>query len=550
MKTDIDLGVHIPKRALISVSDKTALDQLAPVLSSLGVEIIASGGTARFLGSLGIPTTPIESVTGNPEAFGGRMKTLSFAIGSSLLFRRGHAHDEKEAAQLGIHPIDLVVCNLYPFEEARDRFLAKEASVDELIENIDVGGPTMVRAAAKNHAHVAVLTNPAQYASLLLQLRERGGTTLALRRQLAREAFALSAHYEAAIAEGLEMAFQSDDQPADTDGPPPLARALGPWQQARPLRYGENPHQPAWVLAKKLGQGLAGAHPLQGKDLSYNNLLDADAALRCASDLATLSQEISNKEFSSGVVIVKHGNPCGMTLGPDPLTALARAWKCDPVSAFGGILAFTDKMTGACAQWLSDKFTEVIVAPSYSAEALEIFAKKKNVRLLAVPLLKDGQVPAPMVRAIDGGLLLQAEDHHLDAEFNVVTKAPFFSGGLELARFATVAAKHLKSNAIALAKRDRSGLFLAGAGMGNPNRLVSVEQAAAKAREIGEDDLSKAVLASDAFFPFADGIEMAAKYGVKTVVQPGGSIKDKDVVEACDRLGVCMALTGRRHFRH
>lgn len=518
-------------RALVSVSDKTGLDKLAAALHAAGVEIISSGGTLKYLAECHIPAIPIEQVTGNPESFGGRMKTISFQVASGILYRRDHAEDVKEAAALGIRPIDLVVCNLYPFEETAK----SNPSFDALIENIDIGGPTLIRAAAKNHAHVAVVTDPAQYDAVLADLATlQGSISAALRQKLCLVAFRHTARYDGLIAAKLEDIWDA----------PEKTIVITP-EGAKTLRYGENPHQTSRVHACPFHAGIAGAVPLQGKELSYNNLLDADAAWRSCGDAAA----VTTADFPAVVSIIKHLSPCGIAAAQTPLKALQMAWAGDPVSSFGGILCFNKMVDADCAGWLTDKFVEVIVAPGFTPDALAAFAAKPNLRLLAVPVY-DGRDMRPMVRSISGGYVVQQEDTGADADFSPVTANPFPPARNTLARFGVMACKHLKSNAIGLFKETAEGFSMIGAGMGNPNRLVSMKQAVEKAAENGHTDLSDALLVSDAFFPFADNIQIAAAAGIRYIVQPGGSVKDKDVIKACEEQDISMAFTGRRHFRH
>jgi phosphoribosylaminoimidazolecarboxamide formyltransferase/IMP cyclohydrolase len=515
--TNVDI-----KRALISVSDKTGLEALAKALAAKGVEIISSGGTGKFLKDHGLDYTPIEKVTGNPECFGGRMKTLSFQVSSAILFRRDNADDVKQAAELKIAPIDLVVCNLYPFEETAK----KSDDWAEIVENIDIGGPTLIRAAAKNHKHVAVVTDPAQYDLIL-----SGKTDTATCERLALAAFQHTARYDGMIAAKFEEKFAVE----------PRTLVVAP-AGAVTLRYGENPHQKAWVYKDPFNPGIASAEPLQGKELSYNNLLDADAAWRSCGDIVSPS-------FPFAVSIIKHLSPCGLALAKTQVEALEQAWAGDPVSSFGGIVAFNTEVEEATAKWLSDKFVEVIVAPAYAKPALAVFAAKKNLRLLAVPNYT-GTYKPPMLRSISGGWVVQQEDTGADTEFKTATKAPFPADKMPLAQFGIMAGKHLKSNAISIVAETPKGFCMIGAGMGNPNRVVSMHQAVEKARENGHTDLSSAVLVSDAFFPFPDNIDIAQAAGIRNIVQPGGSIKDKDVIAACDAAGIAMVMTGRRHFRH
>jgi phosphoribosylaminoimidazolecarboxamide formyltransferase/IMP cyclohydrolase len=520
------------QRALFSVSDKDGVVGFARFLHERGVEILGTGGTMKRLTEAGIPVTPMEKVTGNPEAFGGRMKTISFPFASALLYRRDNPEDVATARKMGVEPVDLVVCNLYPFQEARKR----NAPDPELVEEIDVGGPTMIRAAAKNHAHVAVATSPDQYAKLMAEIEAaEGGLTLATRKRLAVRAFQLLSTYDAAIASELAHRYLGEE-----------SHVLS-LDHGKKLRYGENPHQGAVFYRDPTFGGetsIASADILQGKALSYNNLLDADAALRSASDAWH-----SIGAARTVVSIVKHLNPCGLASGRSALEALELAWEGDPVSAFGGILCFTTPVTRECAEWLGDKFVELVVAPAVDADALAVFAKKKNLRVLLCPPRKP-EIRERMIRSVLGGVLVQDEDEGLDTEFKSVTKLSFPNEKLALASFGVMANKHLRSNAIALVREHKNGNFqLVGAGMGQPNRLDSIRSLAGP-RAKAKGPVGDLLLVSDAFFPFADGVEAAGELGVKLVVQPGGSIRDEEVIAAADKLGMAMAFTGRRHFRH
>lgn len=516
------------KRALLSVSDKTHLDKLALFLHQLGVEIISTGGTATFLKNLNIPMTPIEQVTHNPEAFGGRIKTLSFQIMSSLLFRRQNSSDLHQAQTLGIAPIDLVVCNLYPFEQA----MKAQANFEELIENIDIGGPTMIRAAAKNMDDVLVCVDPLDYDQLIHHLNSfHGCCHLDLRKQMALKAFQMTAHYDSLISATLEERLGNEGRQT----------YYFKIDKNNELRYGENPHQKAYTVSLS-DKGLINAKPLQGKSISYNNFLDADAALRSCADIKSVAPHLHC------VTIIKHSNPCGAAACINALQALKMAWASDPISSFGGILCLSCDVTQELATWLSDKFVEVILAPSFSLEAKQIFASKKNLRLLELPIEYNPQ--DMMFRSLSGGLVIQQEDYGVDQEFSIVTQKGWNSSMLHLARFGAMVTKHLRSNAIALFYQNESGMAISGAGMGNPNRLISHQQAFDKARQNNHTDLSSHLLVSDAFFPFADNIELANEAGIRFIVQPGGSIKDSEVINACDRYGITMAFTKRRHFRH
>lgn len=520
------------KTALISVTDKTELVPLAQTLVEKGVKLISTGGTAKALMVAGFPVTPVEELTGNPEAFGGRMKSISFEIASGLLFRRGHAQDEIEATQLNIPKIDLVICNLYSFE----KYTNQNIEEDKLVEEIDIGGPLMIRAAAKNYRAVSVLTNPSQYSEFIAHFKEWSGSTLELRQKLASEAFDRIARYDIAIAEELGERFQSDR----TD-------KFFSFSKVQDLRYGENPHQKStwydWNNSKY--PGLGQAKILQGKELSYNNLLDADAAWKVVSEVQAV--------FSKGVTaaVVKHGNPCGLSYGANPLATLTEAWNGDPVSAFGGIIALSTEVTLEVAQFFDEKFIEILMAPSFTEEAKNHLVKKKNVRILELPL-KPKNSHEKILRSFQGGILMQDEDELID-EVSIQackTKTLFTSEQLPLIQFGIIACKYLKSNGIALVGIRNGALTLEGAGMGQPNRLDSLKLLAAHRAEKKDASFSDMVLISDAFFPFADSIEAAQEVGVKYIVQPGGSIRDKEVIAKADEFGMAMLFTGTRHFRH
>lgn len=522
------------RRALLSVSNKDGIVDVAKALSEQKVEIISSGGTRKVLEQAGVSVTPIEKVTGNPEAFGGRMKTLSFQVSSSLLFRRNHEEDIEQAKNLEIEPIDLVICNLYPFNE-----VAKTGgALADLIENIDIGGPTMVRAAAKNYHSVCVLTDPGQYHGFLDAFSKGDGDVgPELRQQYSLAAFHHTAGYDSMISEVLAK---------QTCGEKTFFHGDLSHENTRETRYGENPHQKGFVVASlntKSRVSLAEAPCLQGKELSYNNYLDADASWRCNSDLHMLDKT------KNWVTVVKHSNPCGASGRNSQLNALQDAWAGDPISAFGSIISFNKEVLKESAEFITSRFVEVVIAPSFSTEALEVFSKKKNLRLVELPPEEVG-FDDLMVRTIDGGFVVQEEDNGTEECIETVVGEHSSLADDTLMRFGLKLTKHLKSNAISLVAKKEEGYQLLGAGMGNPNRLVSLEQAVHKAKENGFDDLEQAILFSDAFFPFRDNIDKAASYGVKAIVQPGGSIKDNEVKEACEQLGLAMAFTGMRHFRH
>jgi phosphoribosylaminoimidazolecarboxamide formyltransferase/IMP cyclohydrolase len=527
-------GIVPIKRALLSLSDKSGLDELAQGLAKAGVELVSTGGTAARLRELGHPVRDISDLTGFPEMMDGRVKTLHPNVHGGLLAVRDNADHVAAMTTHGIGAIDLVIVNLYPFEAT----VAKGASRDEIIENIDIGGPSMVRSAAKNHEFVAVVTELADYPELLDQLGRQGGTDLAFRRRLAAKAYARTAAYDSMIASWFAFADQKTAYP-DT------RFIVG--KKAQELRYGENPHQKA-ALYLPLGPSTAGvaqARQVQGKELSYNNLNDANAALELAA------------EFRDGpptVAIVKHANPCGVASGSSLLDAWNQALACDSVSAFGGIVAVNRTLDGATAEAICDIFTEVVVAPDADEAAVAAFARKKNLRLLLTGGLPDPARGGQSVAVIAGGLLLQDRDNGMldPAMLKTVTKRAPTERELKDCLFAWTVAKHVKSNAIVYAKDGAT----AGIGAGQMNRRDSARIAAIKAREAAETHgwpeprtIGSAV-ASDAFFPFADGLLAAVEAGATAVIQPGGSIRDEEVIAAADEAGLAMVFTGMRHFRH
>jgi phosphoribosylaminoimidazolecarboxamide formyltransferase/IMP cyclohydrolase len=496
------------RRALLSVYDKTGLVDLARGLGDLGWELLSSGGTAQALTDAGIATTPVEEVTGSPEMLGGRVKTLHPKIHGGILADRSKAQHLADLEANGIAPIDLVVCNLYPFTS------------DPSIELIDVGGPTMVRAAAKNHAHVGVVVDPADYDGVLEELRADGSLSDDTRRRLALAAFAHTSAYDAAIVEWL-----SEDEALPAFLNVPLVRAQS-------LRYGENPHQ-LGARYRRVGDHGWWDEAIQhgGKELSYLNLYDAEAAWRLVHDLGD----------DPAVVIVKHANPCGVALSADITEAYKEAHDCDPVSAFGGIVAINRPVPAALAEALAPIFTEVVVAPSYEPDALAALTAKKNLRVLEAP--PPGKARFDL-RSIDGGLLVQEPDRFdsTPASWKVVTKVVPTAEQWRDLELAWRVCAHVKSNAIVYAAGGRA----VGIGAGQQNRVDSARIAATKAagRAVG------GACASDAYFPFRDGLDTAVEAGVATVVQPGGSIRDEEVIAAADEHGIAMVLTGERHFRH
>jgi phosphoribosylaminoimidazolecarboxamide formyltransferase/IMP cyclohydrolase len=522
------------RRALISLSDKSGLDELAAALAKAGVELVSTGGTAAKLRDLGHAVRDISDLTGFPEMMDGRVKTLHPKVHGGLLAVRDNAEHVAAMEDHAIGAIDLVVVNLYPFEQT----VMRGAPRNEIIENIDIGGPSMVRSAAKNHEFVAIVTDSADYAELAGEIDAQGGTTLAFRRKLAAKAYARTAAYDSMIASWFAFADQQIAYP-DT------RFIVG--NKAMELRYGENPHQKA-ALYLPMGpstHGVAQARQVQGKELSYNNLNDANAALELAA------------EFRDGpptVVIVKHANPCGVASADSLLDAWKQSLACDSVSAFGGIVAVNRKLDGATAEAICDIFTEVVVAPEADEAAIAAFARKKNLRLLLTGAMPDPARGGQTVAVIAGGLLIQDRDNGMltNDMLKVVTKREPTGQELKDCQFAWTVAKHVKSNAIVYAKDGAT----AGIGAGQMNRRDSARIAAIKAREAAETHgwaeprTVGSAVASDAFFPFADGLLAAVEAGATAVIQPGGSIRDEEVIAAADEAGLAMLFTGIRHFRH
>ena len=517
------------RRALISVSDKSGLVSFAAALAARGVEILSTGGSAAALRAAGIAVVEVSEHTGFPEILDGRVKTLVPQIHGGLLGRRDSPAHVAQMNEHGIAPIDLLAVNLYPFEAT----VARGAGAEDCVENIDIGGPALIRAGAKNHDFVAVLTEPDQYAEVLAELESQGGTSLGLRRRLAGAAYARTAAYDSAIAAWF----------AGERGevfPPRLAFA-GTLRQA--LRYGENPHQQAAFYLTAPRAGVATATQVQGKGLSYNNLNDTDAAYECVAEFDAPT-----------VVIVKHANPCGVASAGSLAAAWDAALRCDPVSAFGGIVAVNRTLDGAAAEKIAAIFTEVIIAPDADDAARAILARKKNLRLLLAGGLPDPAAPGMMFRSVAGGFLAQTRDAgRVEAgTLTVVTRRAPSAAELDDLLFAFRVCKHVKSNAIVYAK----GGATVGVGAGQMSRVDSARIAAwksaeaAKAAGIATPLAQGSVVASDAFFPFADGLEAAVAAGATAVIQPGGSMRDAEVIAAADKAGIAMVLTGMRHFRH
>ncbi|MTE20662.1 bifunctional phosphoribosylaminoimidazolecarboxamide formyltransferase/IMP cyclohydrolase [Streptomyces sp. TRM43335] len=510
------------RRALVSVYDKTGLEELARGLDAAGVKIVSTGSTAARIAAAGVDVTPVEELTGFPECLDGRVKTLHPRVHAGILADLRLEDHRRQLDELEVEPFDLVVVNLYPFRET----VASGASPDACVEQIDIGGPSMVRAAAKNHPSVAVVVNPDRYGEVL-EAVAAGGFDLAARRRLAAEAFAHTAAYDVAVASW----FASDHAPADDSGFPEFLGTA--YERRSVLRYGENPHQPAALYSDGSG-GLAGAEQLHGKEMSYNNYTDTEAARRAAHDHA-----------EPCVAIVKHANPCGIAVGADVAEAHRKAHACDPLSAFGGVIAVNRPVSREMAEQVAEIFTEVIVAPDYEEGAVEVLARKKNIRVLRCP-----QAPAATVehKPIDGGALLQVADRLQaagddPATWTLATGEALGEAELAELAFAWRACRAVKSNAILLAKDGAT----VGVGMGQVNRVDSAKLAVQRA---GEERARGSYAASDAFFPFPDGLQVLTAAGVRAVVQPGGSVRDEQVVEAAKAAGVTMYLTGTRHFFH
>jgi phosphoribosylaminoimidazolecarboxamide formyltransferase / IMP cyclohydrolase len=517
------------RRALISVSDKDGLVPFAQALAARGVEILSTGGSARALRDAGVPVKEVSDHTGFPEIMDGRVKTLVPQIHGGILGRRDVPEHMEQMRAHGIAPIDLVAVNLYPFEAT----VAKGAPYDDCVENIDIGGPALIRAAAKNHDFVAVLTDPQQYQAVLEELAASGGTTLALRRKLAGEAYARTAAYDSAI--GAWFAGRQDEVF------PKRLTIAGSLRQT--LRYGENPHQKAALYASGTRPGVATAVQAQGKELSYNNLNDTDAAFECVAEFEAPT-----------IAIIKHATPCGVASAERLADAWDAAFRCDPVSPYGGIVAVNRVLDAAAAEKIAAIFTEVIIAPDADAGARTVLARKRNLRLLLTGGMPDATAGGTTFRSLAGGFLAQTRDDGRVAAsaLQVVTKRAPTEAEMADLLFAFRVCKHVKSNAIVYAKDGAT----VGIGGGQPNRVDSARIAAWKSEEAAKTAglparlTQGSVVASDAFFPFADGLEVAVSAGATAVIQPGGSIRDAEVIAAADAAGLAMVFTGMRHFRH
>lgn len=504
------------RSALLSVYDKKNIIPLANFLSKKNIQIITTGGTAKVLEAAGIAHVLVEKFTQYAENFGGRMKTISFQISSGILYRRNHIDDELEAARLNLPPLDLIVCNFYPFKES----YAQSNNMEDSIEEVDIGGPLMVRSAAKNFQSVTILTDVASYEEFMQHYEEHDGTQIAFRKRKAYEAFNYISEYDKAIVESFakDLNEKCDDKNIV-------------------LRYGENPHQSAkWQQDKPISV-------LQGKELSYNNLLDTDVALRVISDLTHAVQL-----YPYAVCIIKHGNPCGVAVSKNPLEALTQAWLGDEISSFGSVVSINFELTDDALDFFKDKFIEVIIAPKVSAD---ISRCKKNIRIIEEPIL-DHTKQEKVIRSIFNGVLIQDEDQWSPSQhvFNCVTKKDFPHEKYLLALFGIIANKYIKSNAIVLVQEKNQSLVLLSLGMGQPNRLDSLKRLAIPKALVKQNDLSECLLISDAFFPFDDCIKVAHEYGLQYIIQPGGSMKDQEVITTANALNISMIFTHVRHFRH
>ena len=509
------------KVALISVSDKRGIEEFVKFLISKGFRVIATSRTARFLREKGLDVEDVSSFTGFPEILGGRVKTLHPKIHAGILARRDKKEDMAVLKSEGFPPIDMVICNLYPFE---DIIKQDNPVLEGVIENIDIGGPTLVRAAAKNFEHVTVIVNPDRYKDIIEELRSRGEVSLEKRRELAVEAFEHIARYDAIIANYLRERLTKNKFPENL---------VIPLEKVQPTRYGENPHQEAsFYRILPYGGGITNAEQLQGKQLSYNNILDAEAALDCL------------REFSEPTaVIVKHTSPCGIASAKNIMDAWKKAFESDPISPFGGIVAFNRKVEEKLAEELTKHFLEIVIAPHFDKEALNVFKKKKNLRLLQVKDIYSGRGNF-VYRSVNGGMLVQDKDiGEIDtSNWKVVTRKKPNKEDIKSMIFAVKCVKHVKSNAVVFVKGSKTVAI----GGGQTSRIDAVRIAVDK----GGERIRDSIMASDGFFPFRDAIDVAADAGVRAIVQPGGSIRDKEIVEAADERGICMVFTGQRYFRH
>ena len=526
----VSVDLRPVRRALLSVTDKTGLVEFAQALASHGVELVSTGGTAKALRDARLSVRDISDLTGFPEMLDGRVKTLHPKVHGGILHIRGNAEHRAAVAEHGIEPIDMVVVNLYAFEKTAEK---PGVAFAEVIENIDIGGPSMVRSAAKNFEDVAIVTSVKDYAGLAEELKANGGSlSRATRWRLAKQAFATTAAYDAAIASALESIEAPEGKAVFTQGElPQTLRVIDPL--AMTLRYGENPHQKAALYVDGSGKGIAAGEQLQGKELSYNNIVDLDACWELASEFD-----------ETAVAIIKHTNPCGAATGATVLEAYKRALEADPVSAFGGVIGINRGVDGAAAEEIAKLFVEAIVAPSFTKEAQERFAAKKNLRLIRISPAETLRV----MKQVSGGVLVQDADRLrvTEADLKVATERKPTAEEMRALMFAWKVCKHVKSNAIVYARFVEGHGQTVGIGAGQMSRVDAAKFGAMKA----ELPLARSVAASDAFFPFPDGLETIANAGATAVIQPGGSVNDSKVIEAANRLGVAMVLTGVRHFRH
>jgi phosphoribosylaminoimidazolecarboxamide formyltransferase/IMP cyclohydrolase len=536
---EIAAGLRPIRRALLSVTDKTGLVEFARALAKHGVDLVSTGGTARALREAGMTIRDISDLTGFPEMLDGRVKTLHPKVHGGILHIRDNEEHRSAVEAHAIEPIDMVVVNLYAFETTASK---PGVAFSEVVENIDIGGPSMVRSAAKNFEDVAVVTSTADYALLAEELVANAGSlSRATRWRLAKAAFAVTAAYDAGIATTLESIASPTPhgEPAvfDTGAMPPAIRVIDPLKAV--LRYGENPHQSSALYVDGSGRGVASAHQLQGKELSYNNIVDLDACWELVNEFGAVD---------TAVAIIKHTNPCGAATGATVLEAYRRALEADPVSAFGGVIGINREVDAEAAEEIAKLFVEAIVAPSFSSGALARFAAKKNLRLLEIAPTNDPDKPARMLKQVSGGFLMQDADRLriTEADLTVVTKRAPTPEEMRALLFAWSVCKHVKSNAIVYARSEDGHGQTVGIGAGQMSRVDAARFGAMKAVL----PLAGTVAASDAFFPFPDGLETVAQAGATAVIQPGGSVRDAEVIEAADRLGLAMVFTGIRHFRH
>ncbi|HKO17257.1 MAG TPA: bifunctional phosphoribosylaminoimidazolecarboxamide formyltransferase/IMP cyclohydrolase [Acidobacteriaceae bacterium] len=539
--TETATGLKPIRRALLSVTDKTGLVDFARALAAHGVELVSTGGTSRALRDAGLNVRDISDLTGFPEMLDGRVKTLHPKVHGGILHIRGSAEHVASVTEHGIQPIDMVVVNLYAFEKTASK---SGVAFSDIIENIDIGGPSMVRSAAKNFDDVAIVTSVADYASIAEELAaNNGGLSLATRWRLAKAAFATTAAYDAAIASNLETIAEPapHGEPAvfSREGMPQTIRVIDPLKTV--LRYGENPHQRAALYVDGSGKGIAAAAQLQGKELSYNNIVDLDACWELVREF--------DANAEAAVAIIKHTNPCGAATASSVLEAYKRALEADPVSAFGGVIGINREVDGPAAEEIAKLFVEAIVAPAFTADALARFAAKKNLRLLQIaPEPRKDAAPERMLKQVSGGFLVQDIDRNrvTDSDLRVVTSRAPSPDERRALRFAWSVCKHVKSNAIVYARFSGQGGQTVGVGAGQMSRVDAARFGAMKAIL----PLDGTVAASDAYFPFADGLEAVANAGATAVIQPGGSVRDQEVIDAANRLGIAMVFTGVRHFRH